>query len=169
MDENTFNINKQKDGSIEFHLDDGGLEVPEESPKPPIHTIDETAENDEDIKEEFIYLEDAIETYSQMINNIGSLAYSAPLLLNYRDEIQDSLDFLKSLNYDTSKFWGKVVQLDLQFKGKSAIFVKEVGYNNFKQYQIINDPPQTRWWWYLNRVVSAPEKEKVPFWKNIFK
>ena len=52
-------------------------------------------------------------------------------------------------------------------KPPDEALVREIGHANFKQYQIINDPPKAYWWWWLNRVVKAPPPSPPSwmFWK----
>lgn len=120
----------------------------------------------EHIKEEIAYLDEMLKEYERFVLNIGNLKYTAAMLLYYRDEIQESLDFLKQ-NVELQDYWRKVVYLDNTLRSKASVFVKEVGYNNFKQYQIVNNPPKLYWWWYLNRQVSAPPSEKK--WWEVWK
>ncbi|MBI2251703.1 MAG: hypothetical protein HYU63_02945 [Armatimonadetes bacterium] len=120
-----------------------------------------------ELKEELDYLEEILSEYEKYVRNIGDLKETAVMLLYYRDEAQESLDYLKYEKIELKDYWRKVVELDNILRSKVLIFVHEVGYNNFKQYQIINDPPKTYWWWYLNK--SAPpvigEKKFWEFWK----
>jgi len=120
----------------------------------------------EHIKEETAYLDEMLKEYERFVLSIGNLKYTAAMLLYYRDEIQESLDFLKQ-NAELQDYWRKVVYLDNILRSKAPVFVKEVGYNNFKQYQIVNDPPKLYWWWYLNRQVSAPPSDKK--WWQVWK
>lgn len=120
----------------------------------------------EQIKEEIEYLDSILKEYERFVLSIGSLKYTAAMLLYYRDDIQDSLEFLKRYA-DIKDYWKKVVYLDNILRGKANIFVYEVGYNNFKQYQIVNNPPKLYWWWYLNKQVSAPPVEKR--WWEVWK
>ncbi len=124
-------------------------------------------DNDE-IKENLQYLEEVIADYEAMINNIGKNHLSASLLMNYRDEIQDLLSELTPLRINLTAYWKKIVILDNKLRGNAQKYVSEVGHNNFKQYQIINDPPKERWWWYLDKVTLPPPEPKKPweFWKK---
>jgi len=120
---------------------------------------------DPEAKEMLDFLQESINEYRKYVENIGRNGLAAVNLNYYRDDIQDILDLIK---YDDSinlkEYWGQIVKLDLQLRAKAAIHVREVGYNNFKQYQIVNDPPLIRWWWYLNRNV-APPIVKPKFWE----
>lgn len=119
----------------------------------------------EDVRELIDFLEESIQQYQQYIENIGRNGLAAVNVGYYRDDIQDILDLLKYRDdVNLRPFWERIVKLDLQLRGKAPYYVREVGYDNFKQYQIINDPPLTRWWWYLNRNV-APPIEKPKFWE----
>ncbi|MCD4785545.1 MAG: hypothetical protein K8T10_17120 [Candidatus Eremiobacteraeota bacterium] len=132
-----------------------------------IHSADGQGKNkvDPDAREMLEYLQESINEYRKYVENIGKNGLAASNLNYYRDDIQDVLDLLK---YDDSinlkEYWGQIVKLDIQLRAKAAIYVREIGYNNFKQYQIVNDPPLTRWWWYLNRNV-APPIIKPKFWE----
>lgn len=118
---------------------------------------------DPEVIELIKYLDEVIEDYRIRVEAIGKLKYAAPQLLYYRDEVQDLLEALASERVDLKSRWAKVRDLDLQLRGKASIFVNEVGHSNFKQYQIVNDPPLTRWWWYLNRTTVNRDKES-PKW-----
>ena len=109
-----------------------------------------------DIQEELDYLDEALNEYERFIMNIGNLGVSAVMLMYYRDEVQESMDYLKTKDLDIAEYWKKIIQLDNILRSKTRIFVSEVGYNSFKQYQIINDPPKLRWWWYLDKGIPAP-------------
>lgn len=129
----------------------------------------ETVAEDDDIAETLAFLRESIDEYRKYVENIGHNGMSAPNLNYYRDDIQDIFDLLK---YDESvnlkELYGEVVRLDMQLRGKATIHVREIGYNNYKQYRIINDPPPIRWWWYLNNVVTPPAQQTNlwQFWKR---
>ena len=111
------------------------------------------------------YLEEVIGEYERYVNTIGTLGVNAPMLLYYRDEIQEMLDELMAEgDLDLQCTWAQVVELDNQVRDRSQVLVDEVGHANFKQYQIINDPPRQHWWWYLNTVTRAPVPP-VKFWE----
>lgn len=116
------------------------------------------------VQEELDWLDEVLEEYEKYIDNIGNLGVSAALLLYYRDEVQESLDYLKREDLDLRHYWQRIVQLDGILRVKARIFINEIGFNNFKQYQIINDPPKIRWWWYLDRAFPEPRKPKK-FWE----
>jgi hypothetical protein len=106
------------------------------------------AEDEGSLDEALEFLEDSIAEYAKYIENIGRNGLAAANLNYYRDDIQDVLDMLKYHYAEELKpYWEEIV-----------------GYNNFKQYQIINDPPQVRWWWYLNRT-TAPPAIQPKFWE----
>ena len=124
---------------------------------------------DKELRETVEYLEEVLHDYERFVENIGSNGYTAPMLLYYRDEVQDTLDFLTdSTEVETRPYWQKVVELDRTLKDHAQAFVEEVGHANFKQYQVINDPPRERWWWYLNRETHAPQPRPAfwQFWKK---
>lgn len=140
----------------------------EKKEKPPAKEGGALSRKDkEDILE---YLEESIAEYRRYVENIGRNGLAAANLNYYRDDIQETLDLIK---YDDSlnlkEYWGEIVKLDLQLRAKAPIHVREIGYNNFKQYQIINDPPLTHWWWYLNRSVAPPvvQPKFWEFWKKM--
>lgn len=120
---------------------------------------------DKELKETVEYLEEMLADYERFVHNIGDNGYTAPMLLYYRDEVQDTLDFLTdTTDVETRQYWQKVVELDRDLHDHAQTFVEEVGHANFKQYQIINDPPRERWWWYLNRETLSP-KPPPAFWQ----
>lgn len=137
------------------------------SPTPSQTTTEKSksANTDEDIQELLDFLEESINEYERYVSNIGRNGLAAVNVGYYRDDIQDILDLLKyHPDVNLRPYWERIVKIDMQLRAKAPIYVREVGYNNFKQYQIINDPPLTRWWWYLNRNVSPP-MEKPKFWE----
>ena len=68
-------------------------------------------------------------------------------------------------NRDIREYRKKVVMLDNELRQKAQAYVNEVGHANFKQYQIINNPPLERWWWYLNKVTMGREEDKKKPWE----
>ena len=124
---------------------------------------------DPEVKELLDYLEEVIEDYMRYVENIGNNGMAATLLLNYRDEIQEILDELKfEKDLDLQEYWRKIRDLDEIVRQKQQILVNEIGYDSFKQYQIIQDPPLSHWWWYLNRLTAKPlPPNKIwEFWKK---
>jgi hypothetical protein len=116
------------------------------------------------------FLDESIEQYEKYVENIGRNGLAAANLGYYRDDIQDMLDILKFEDtIDLATYWERITKIDLRLRMKAPMFVREIGYNNFKQYQIINDPPLTNWWWYLNRDVAPPliEPKFWEFWKKL--
>jgi hypothetical protein len=124
---------------------------------------------DEEAREEYKYLLEVLEDYRRYVKDIGRLGLAAPNLLYYRDEVQESLDELRVRGVDPREVWLEVVALDNAVRARASEIVAEIGHANFKQYQIINDPPLSYWWWFLNRVVpgpAAPEPPSWQFWKR---
>lgn len=123
---------------------------------------------DDEIAQSIDYLQEVMSDYERMLNNVGQNGLSASMLLYYRDEIQDTIEDLDTFEVDVSKFWQKIVLMDNSLRAKAQQFVEEVGHGNFKQYQIINDPPYERWWWYLNKSTHPPSEKKRnwQFWKK---
>lgn len=125
---------------------------------------------DEETREEFQYLLDVLEDYRRYIKDIGRLELAAPNLLYYRDEVQEGLNELGARGVKLKEVWREVVDLDNKLRARASDVVMEIGHANFKQYQIINDPPLTHWWWFLNRTVAAPLTAPNPpawqFWKR---
>lgn len=115
---------------------------------------------DPEVKELLDYLEEVLQEYEKYVLNIGNNGLAASLLLNYRDEVQDTLDDLRGDDVPLTEYWKKVVELDNIVRKNARELVREVGPANFKQYQIINDPPKTRWWWYLDR--TTPDVSGIP-------
>ncbi|MCE1248412.1 MAG: hypothetical protein LWY06_17360 [Firmicutes bacterium] len=125
----------------------------------------EAAEDEGSLEAVIEFLEDSIAEYAKYIENIGRNGLAAANLNYYRDDIQEVLDMLKyHYTEELKPYWEEIVKLDLLLRAKAPIHVREIGHNNFKQYQIINDPPQTHWWWYLNRTV-APPVIQPKFWE----
>jgi hypothetical protein len=111
------------------------------------------------------YVEDTLDDYERLVRNIGNNGYTAPMLLYYRDELQETLDLLNNeRSVDTQPYWRRLVDLDKLLRACRQEFVDEVGHANFKQYQIINDPPPQNWWWFLNKETKAPPPP-APFWQ----
>jgi len=157
----------KRDGMMVFGLSGvyaGGALPPQKSPERETERPAGRRSKSE-VRELLEFLQESINEYSRYVNNIGRNGLAAANLNYYRDDIQEIIDFLK---YDDSiklkEYWGQIVKIDLQLRGKAPIHVREIGYNNFKQYQIVNDPPLTHWWWYLNRIVSPPI-EGPKFWE----
>lgn len=122
--------------------------------------------DENEIREAKEYLEENINDYMRMIQNIGMNGLAASLLMNYRDEIQDLMTELAQNRADISEQRKKVIALDNELRKKAQIYVNEVGHANFKQYQIVNNPSRERWWWYLNKVtMGRPEDNKKGFWE----
>ncbi|MBQ7502737.1 hypothetical protein IJT93_08510 [bacterium] len=120
---------------------------------------------DPEVEELLQYLDGVLNDYGKYIAQIGSLKYTAPQLLYYRDEVQDLLEALAGeKDLDLKPYWQRLRDYDLQLRAKATVFVQEVGHSNFKQYQIINNPPLNRWWWYLNRT-TANLAERAPSWQ----
>lgn len=125
----------------------------------------ESRRSQADIKDMLKYLDEVVADYKRCISMIGKLGYAAPQLLYYRDEVQDLIELLSGeQGVDLKERWARVRELDLQLRGRASDFVHEVGHSNFKQYQIVNNPPLTRWWWYMNRTTVKLEN-KTPRWQ----
>jgi len=124
--------------------------------------------DDEELMETIDYLEESLKELEKLVKNIGKNGLTASLLCNYRDEVQDTIEELRGRDVDLTKYFQKLVVLDNLLRQNARTFVEEVGHNNFKQYQIVNDPPKDHWWWYLNRTTSPPaiEKKDWKFWKK---
>lgn len=119
-------------------------------------------------KESWDYLMEVIGDYEAFLGNIGDLGFSAPQVLYYRDEVQEFLDELtdnEQVNYKGA--WQKVNELDQILRKKAQDLVDEIGHSNFKQYQLINDPPKAHWWWWINRITAPPPPppKMWEFWK----
>lgn len=120
--------------------------------------------DEEELEESIIYLEELLDEYMKLVKNIGHNGLSASLICNYRDEIQILMRELRMADADLRKYWSKIVATDDTLRKRAQAFVEEVGHENFKQYQIVNDPPRENWWWYLNRTTIAPPPEKKEWW-----
>lgn len=124
---------------------------------------------DAETREALDYLEEVLAEYGRYVNQIGRLGLAAPNLFYYRDEVQEFLEMLSSVEgLDLTPVWNRVRELDHLVREKKREVVREVGRENFKQYQIINDPPTTHWWWFLDRLVPPPPPPPRPweFWKK---
>ena len=64
------------------------------------------------VQEELDYLDEILEEYEKYVDNIGNLRTSAALLLYYRDEVQEALDYLKGEDLDLRAYWKRIVELD---------------------------------------------------------
>lgn len=112
---------------------------------------------DPDVKEVLDYFKDCLDDYEKFVRNIGKLGMAAPMLFYYRDEVQECLEDLQNeKDVELKPYWARVSELDNIVRASAAELVREVGHNNFKQYQIVNDPPKMHWWWYLDKTVPAP-------------
>lgn len=139
-----------------FHYEDDEPAPP--SPRP--------AELDKDTKEMWDYLLEVVGDYERYMSDIGNLGFAAPNLLYYRDEIQDMLNEFRTDNrVDFKGVWLRVKALDEVLRQRQQEVVDEIGHANFKQYQIINDPPKANWWWWLNRVTAAPPPQANNWWQ----
>lgn len=118
-----------------------------------------------EVEELVKYFDEVLADYRKYVDQIGQLKFAAPQLLYYRDEIQDLLDALSAEpGVDMKSRWVIIREYDLKLRAKASTFVHEVGHSNFKQYQIINNPPLTRWWWYMNRI-TVNQDHKIPSWQ----
>jgi len=120
-------------------------------------------------KDELEFLEEVLVEYEKYIHEIGQLGYAASLLLNYRDEAQESLEELQVYqregeDLDLQPYWQRLVAADTVLRTRAEEFVNEVGYANFKQYQLVNDPPRSHWWWYLDKKPAPPITTKTAWW-----
>lgn len=135
----------------------------EQAPTPPPVKIDARTQ------EMWDYLMEVIGDYETFLGNIGTLGYSAPQLLYYRDEVQEFLDeFAGRTDINIVGAWKKVTELDTILRAKAQALVDEIGHKNFIQYQIQNDPPRSHWWWWINRVTAPPitPPRFWEFWKH---
>ena len=124
---------------------------------------------DRETQEAWDYLLEVVEDYRRYLADIGELGLNAPNLLYYRSEVQDMLDDFKTdRRVDFPGIWTEVKELDEILRLKQQQVLNEIGHTNFKQYQIINDPPRAHWWWWLNRVTHAPPPPPpwYQFWKK---
>ncbi len=126
------------------------------APAPQVQGEDDDEEEVDEITELTEYLRDVVNDYEKYVKNIGQNGLAAPNLFYYRDEVQDTLDALDDLKADTQVWWEHVVGLDEVVKERRQDIVNEIGWNNFKQYWIMNAPPRERWWWFLSRMVPEP-------------
>lgn len=147
-------------GPVSSGVTGAGAEAEEEE------TDDEVNISEAEKRELLKFLQESINEYAKYVKNIGRNGLAAVNLNYYRDDIQELIDYMKfDSKVNLKEYWGQVVTLDVQLRGKAPIHVREVGYENFKQYQIINDPPAGNWWWYLNRMVMPPAAERPKFWE----
>ena len=140
--------------------DDDDEEVPAPPPPPP-----PTTSIDPRLKERWDYLMEVLGDYETFLGNIGSLGYSAPQLLYYRDEVQEFMDELQGRpELNMLGAFKKLTELDTILRARAQALVDEIGHKNFLQYQIQNDPPRSHWWWWLNRI-TAPPIAPPKFWE----
>lgn len=122
-------------------------------------------------QESWDYLLEVVGDYERYMADVDDLGLNAPNLLYYRSEVQDMLDDFKTdKRVDFRGVWMRVRELDEVLRKKQQSIVDQIGHANFKQYQIINDPPRAHWWWWLNRVTKAPPPPPPwwMFWKKDF-
>lgn len=120
-------------------------------------------------KEVWNYLHEVIGDYERYLADIDDLGLMAPNLLYYRDEIQEMLEEFKGdPRVDFRGTWERVKALDEVLRANQQKVVRQIGYANFKQYHIMNDPPRSHWWWFLNRIVGPPPPPPAwwQFWKK---
>lgn len=116
-------------------------------------------------KQVWDYLQEVIKDYQRYLADVDDLGLTAPNLLYYRDEIQEMLaEFKGDPRVDFRGAWTLVKSLDEVLRANQKKIVQQIGYANFRQYQIINDPPRSHWWWWLNRVVGPPPPPP-PWWQ----
>lgn len=120
-------------------------------------------------KDELDFLEEVLVEYEKYVHDIGQLGYAASLLLNYRDEAQESLEELQIYqregeDLDLQPYWQRLVAADTVLRTRAEEFVNEIGHANFKQYQLVNDPPRSYWWWYLDKETAPPVTIKTAWW-----
>lgn len=122
-----------------------------------------------DEKQVWAYLLDVVKDYGRYLADIENLGYSAPNVLYYRDEIQEMLEEFKGdSRVDFRGVWTQVKEYDEILRANQDLLVRTIGHANFKQYHIMNDPPRTHWWWFINRVVAKPQLQPSwwQFWKK---
>ncbi len=122
-----------------------------------------------DEKQAWAYLMDVVRDYGRYLSDIENLGYSAPNVLYYRDEIQEMLEEFKGdPRVDFRGVWTQVKEFDEILRANQELLVRTIGHANFKQYHIMNDPPRTHWWWFINRVVPKPITQASwwQFWKK---
>lgn len=122
--------------------------------------------DDFDQKEELEYLSDLIDSYGELVNNIGNNGLSASLILLYRDEIEESLDLLRNENIDMEQF-AQLNLFDEKLREQTFEFVTEVGRSAFIEGRAATGAPKSSWWWYLDTLVK--KRKKVDLWKEFKK
>lgn len=110
--------------------------------------------------EEIEYLEEILAEYERFVENIGANELSAPLLMYYRDELQDSLTSLEQ-RVPLQPYWAQTVELDQQVKDRAAEIVAEIGWENYRIQRGARKPPRAYWWWYLDAGLAPPERPNV--------
>ena len=103
------------------------------------------------------YLEEVFQEYEKYIENIGENGLAAPLLLYYRDEVQETLMDLEG-RAPLESYWTRLVSFDRKLQEKKEDLITEIGWDYFKTQREARKPPKAYWWWYLDATLKGPEK-----------
>jgi hypothetical protein len=107
--------------------------------------------------EEIEYLEEILNEYKRYVENIGENGLSAPLLLYYRDELEETLRDLEG-RAPLQSYWAQTVELDNILRERSTDFVAEIGWESYRIQREARKPPQAYWWWHLDTYVPKPSR-----------
>ncbi len=118
----------------------------------------------EDFEEYESYLEELLAEYRRFIENIGRNGLAAPMLLHYRDEIEDVFSVLseqEDIAPFLEKFYQELEKLDEMFLGKAKEYIRELGGpSKLMHYRWTVRPTRDRWWWYIDKEVAVDDVQE---------
>ena len=117
-------------------------------------------------EEELEYLNDLINSYGELVENIGNNGLSAPLILLYRSEIAETIELLGIDNLPAYAL-NELNMFDEKLRESVFEFVAEAGRSTFIEGRAEIGAHKDSWWWYLDTLVK--ERKKVDLWKEFKK
>lgn len=117
----------------------------------------------EELKAQLSYLNELLDAYGGFVGNIGKNGLAASLILSYRDEIAESMNYLEEEQIP-EEFLSKLNILDEELRQRAAEFIAEAGRDAIRQGREAVAAPKDAWWWYLD---SGVKEIKAP--RNIWK